>query len=71
MITEIAYAKINLTLEVLPTRNDGYHGVNTIMIPINLHDELSFFESDEIFYRSNIEIEDDIVKDIRFKVIHW
>lgn len=61
MIEEKAYAKINLTLEVLPTREDGYHPVNTVMVPINVYDELSFFESDEIFYRSNIEIDDDIV----------
>lgn len=61
MVVENAYAKINLTLEVLPTRDDGYHGVNTIMVPIDLHDELSFFESDEIYYRSNIEIDNDIV----------
>jgi 4-diphosphocytidyl-2-C-methyl-D-erythritol kinase len=61
MIEEKAYAKINLSLEVLPTREDGYHSVNTIMVPISLYDELSFFESPDIMYRSNIEIEDDIV----------
>lgn len=61
MITEYAYAKINLSLEVLPTREDGYHPTNTIMVPIALHDELCFFESDDVFYRSSIDIEDDIV----------
>ncbi len=61
MIYEKAYAKINLSLEVLNTREDGYHGVNTIMVPISLYDELSFFESDDVMYRSNIDIEDDIV----------
>lgn len=61
MIVEKAYAKINLTLEVLPKREDGYHGVNTIMVPIDLYDELCFFESDDILYRPSVEIEDDIV----------
>ena len=61
MIVEKAYAKINLTLEVLPKREDGYHNVNTIMVPIDLYDELCFFESDDILYRPSVEIEDDIV----------
>lgn len=61
MITEYAYAKINLTLEVLPTREDGYHPVNTIMVPLDLHDELCFIESDEVMYRPSVELEDDIV----------
>ncbi len=61
MIYEKAYAKINLTLEVKDKREDGYHAVNTLMVPISLYDELSFFESEDIMYRSNIDIEDDIV----------
>ena len=61
MIEERAYAKINLTLEVLPTREDGFHPVNTVMVPIDLYDELSFFESKDVVYRSNVEIDDDIV----------
>ena len=35
-----AYAKINLTLEVLGRRNDGYHEVKTILQTINLADRL-------------------------------
>lgn len=61
MIVEKAYAKINLSLEVLDKREDGYHGVNTIMVPIDLYDELTFIENDEILYRTNLPIEDDIV----------
>ena len=61
MIEEKAYAKINLSLEVMGKRDDGYHAVNTVMVPIDLYDELSFFESDDVMYRSNIEIENDIV----------
>ena len=35
-----APAKINLTLEVLARRPDGYHGVRTVMVPLELADEL-------------------------------
>lgn len=42
MIQERAYAKINLGLEVGQTRSDGYHEMNTIMVPIDLYDELTF-----------------------------
>ena len=35
-----APAKINLTLEILTRRPDGYHGVRTIMLPIALYDAL-------------------------------
>jgi 4-diphosphocytidyl-2-C-methyl-D-erythritol kinase len=33
-----APAKINLTLEVLARREDGYHGVRSVMLPLGLHD---------------------------------
>jgi 4-diphosphocytidyl-2-C-methyl-D-erythritol kinase len=36
-----APAKINLTLEVLARRDDGYHGVRTVMVPLELADELT------------------------------
>ena len=40
-----AYAKINLTLEVLGRRPDGYHEVRTILQTIDLADVLSFTSS--------------------------
>jgi len=36
-----APAKINLTLEVLAPRSDGYHGVRSVMVPVDLADELT------------------------------
>jgi 4-diphosphocytidyl-2-C-methyl-D-erythritol kinase len=36
-----APAKINLTLEVLARRSDGYHGVRSVMVPLDLADELT------------------------------
>jgi 4-diphosphocytidyl-2-C-methyl-D-erythritol kinase len=38
-----AYAKINLTLEVLGRREDGYHDLASIMQTIALHDTLAVF----------------------------
>lgn len=40
MLKELARAKINLTLDILGTRADGYHEVSTIMQTIELADEL-------------------------------
>jgi 4-diphosphocytidyl-2-C-methyl-D-erythritol kinase len=41
MLTLRAPAKINLTLEVLARRDDGYHGIRSVMVPLELADELS------------------------------
>lgn len=37
----LAPAKINLTLEVLARRDDGYHGIRSVMVPLALADELA------------------------------
>ncbi|MBI5975561.1 4-(cytidine 5'-diphospho)-2-C-methyl-D-erythritol kinase [Staphylococcus canis] len=42
MIYETASAKINLTLDTLFKRDDGYHEVEMIMTTIDLNDRLSF-----------------------------
>ena len=39
-ITEKAYAKINLFLDVTAKRKDGFHDVKTVMHSISLNDEL-------------------------------
>ena len=48
MITQKAYAKINLTLEVLGKREDGYHEIATIMQTIDLADLFTFEEAEEL-----------------------
>ena len=40
-ITVKAYAKINLGLDVLRKRPDGYHDVSMIMQTVNLHDTIN------------------------------
>ena len=37
----LSYAKINLGLEVLGKRPDGYHEVTTVMQSVGLHDVLT------------------------------
>jgi len=54
-IWEKAPAKINLTLDVIGKREDGYHEVEMIMTMIDLADRISFEEidSNEIILQSN------------------
>ena len=42
IIKRKAYAKINLGLDVIRRREDGYHEVKMIMQNIGIHDELTF-----------------------------
>lgn len=39
-------AKLNLTLEVLSRRDDGYHAVRSVMVPIDLCDEIKVGPAD-------------------------
>ncbi|MFC2009406.1 4-(cytidine 5'-diphospho)-2-C-methyl-D-erythritol kinase [Chloroflexota bacterium] len=49
-----AYAKINLTLEVLGKREDGYHEIASVVQAINLYDVLSFQPKEHIYLDCNI-----------------
>jgi 4-diphosphocytidyl-2-C-methyl-D-erythritol kinase len=40
--TEFAYAKINLTLDVVSKRSDGFHDIESVMHSLSLCDELIF-----------------------------
>lgn len=46
-LTLKAYAKVNLALDVLYKREDGYHEINSIMQQISLCDELTFTDNKE------------------------
>lgn len=56
----LSQAKINFGLSILNKRTDGFHNIESIIIPIALHDELSVEESDECtFTTSGIPITPD------------
>jgi 4-diphosphocytidyl-2-C-methyl-D-erythritol kinase len=42
-----APAKLNLTLEILQRRDDGLHGIRSVMVPVDLCDELHVERSQE------------------------
>lgn len=48
-----AYAKINLSLDVCGVREDGYHEIDSIMLPINFYDLLEIRISDSDSYKCN------------------
>ncbi|MDQ5822802.1 MAG: 4-(cytidine 5'-diphospho)-2-C-methyl-D-erythritol kinase [Chloroflexota bacterium] len=48
MLTLLAYAKINLGLEVTGKRSDGYHNIVSVMQLVDLHDTLTFSPADDL-----------------------
>ncbi len=50
-----AYAKINLSLDVLDKRPDGYHDLNSVMVQIDLFDTLSFEESEDVILEGGVK----------------
>ena len=47
-ITQNAHAKVNLTLEALGRRDDGYHDVVSVIQTVDLHDTLTFEPADQL-----------------------
>ncbi len=47
-VTELAHAKVNLTLEILGKRTDGFHNLVTVITTIGLHDIVTVVESDTL-----------------------
>ena len=50
---ERAYAKINLCLDVVKGRKDGYHDLRMIMVPIDFYDVLEMTRAEETSLRLN------------------
>lgn len=63
MISILAPAKINLTLEVLGRRPDGFHEIKSVIQAIDLYDTLSFEEGEkiEVVYEPPQNFESDLV----------
>jgi 4-diphosphocytidyl-2-C-methyl-D-erythritol kinase len=47
-IVESAYAKINLTLEIIGKRRDGYHNLASVMQTVDLSDDVVISEADTL-----------------------
>ena len=50
-LTVRAPAKINLTLEVLSKRNDGYHEIRSVIQTIDLYDVITIEDGDGQSFR--------------------
>lgn len=64
MLTILAPAKVNLVLEVLGERHDGYHEIRSVIQSISLWDVLSFELADEISFscsEPSLQGEDNLV----------
>lgn len=46
-------AKINIGLNIINKRPDGFHNLETIFYPLNLFDEIRFHKSDKFSFNSN------------------
>ena len=66
MIVEYAFAKLNLALDVVRKRNDGFHDLKMIMVPLELSDILTFEESEDIILESSVSIENNAI----LKTVH-
>ncbi len=50
-----APAKINIGLNIISKRDDGFHNLETIFYPLNLFDEIHISKSDKFSFNSNDE----------------
>lgn len=48
-----AYGKINLALDVIGKREDGYHELRMIMVPLDFFDEMEIYYNDTMEYEAN------------------
>ena len=49
-VTVKAFGKINIFLDVVGKREDGYHEVKMIMQSVRLHDVIEIARADEMLY---------------------
>lgn len=56
-LTKFANAKLNLGLQVLNKRADGFHNLSSLFVPITLSDKLIIEESSSFGFCSNVEFD--------------
>lgn len=64
MIKKNAHAKLNLSLDIIGKRENGYHDIKTLMVMTDLYDEMSFSKSNKV------EISQDFNSDIKDNLIY-
>jgi len=62
-------AKINLGLNVVNKREDSYHNLETIFIPLLLSDKLTFTKSNKLAVNSNSELLNKLSDNLVLKAI--
>ena len=62
-------AKINLGLNVVRKRDDGYHDLETIFLPIMLSDRITFCKSDKLKLKSDSDILNKLSDNLILKAI--
>ena len=62
-------AKINLGLNVVRKRDDGYHDLETIFVPIMLSDRITFYKSDKLNLKSDSDILNKLSDNLILKAI--
>lgn len=61
-------AKINIGLDIIRKRSDGYHDISTLFYPINITDAMEIMPSDKfIFDNRGIKIDCEIEKNLCYK----
>ena len=61
IIKKLAYAKLNLDLHVLNKRQDGFHELKSIVIPLDFYDELYLEKSYKNEVDSNVKIDNNLI----------
>jgi 4-diphosphocytidyl-2-C-methyl-D-erythritol kinase len=62
-------AKINLGLNVIKKREDGYHNLETVFLPILLSDKITFSKSDNLKIETNSDILNRLSNNLVLKAI--
>ncbi len=51
--------KLNIGLSILHKREDGYHNLESVFLPVPLFDSLEFIESSEMSFQCNLELDNE------------